>query len=362
MKFSISKSALLPELAQLAKISDGKVVPLLGDILFSVYDGVLVMEAGDGVISMKVTVEGVKITKTGAATIPAKKLHEIVKKIGDTIELESVGNWKTKLTSGKSKYELSGQDPVMYPTLQKIEGDELVISGKVFKDIIKRTEYAVSVNENEIVIRGLRLVVRASKLTSTGCDRHRLSEASCTLKSGFTDVQSVVSGASLKELLTVIPDSDITIIFGESIFSIQAASTVINLRVFEGTYPDTTRLIPVNVVTDVKLIVKDFKDAIERALIVALADKTNIIKLQISENEVHITAVTEMDKASETVEATLRGNPMTISFNGKYMVQALATIEDEEFMLCLSGVMNPIILRTVGEDDFQLVLPYRTQN
>ena len=362
MKFSISKSVLLPKLAQLAKISDGKVVPMLGEVLMSAYDGVLVMEAGDGVISLKCTIEDVTIAKTGAATVPAKKLHAIVNKMGEVIELETFGVFGLKVKSGKSEYKLAGQDPIMYPTLKMIEGKELVISGADFKNLIKRTEYAVSENENEKVLRGIKLHVKASQLTATGCDRHRLSEASCALKTGFTDVQSVVSGSSLKELLPIIPDGDIEIIFGESNFAIKTAVYSINLRVFDGSYPDTGRLVPQGVKTEVTLNVKEFKLALERALIVALDDKTNVLKMQIGEGEVTITAVTETDKASEVLESALKGDPMTISFNGKYMAQALGTISDEEVIIALSGVMNPIILRTVDCNDYQLVLPYRTHN
>lgn len=361
MKFSISKSALLPKLAQLAKVADGKVIPMLGDILFEAYDKTLTMTAGDGVISMSCTIDDLTITKTGAATVPAKKLHDIMKKMGDTIDIEAISTLGAKVKSGKSEYKLAGQDPIMYPKQRASEGNPLVIMGKDLKDMIQRTVYAVSDNEKQGILTGIKFTVKASRMTAVGCDKHRLSEVAHDLKTGFTDVLAVLKGDAMKDFAGILPDGEVKITFNEANVYFRTGDYDVILRVFDGSYPPTDKLVPTSFKTSIDVDVREFKDALERALVVALDDKTNVLRMDVKEKEILITANTETDKASEELEVKVLGAPITVSFNGKYMIDAMNHVDCGTARLCFNTVMEPIVIRGSRETDYQIVLPYRTR-
>jgi DNA polymerase-3 subunit beta len=360
MKITVKKSVLLPKLAQLAKVVDDKnAVQIFSDILFSAEADGLHMVAGDGNICIYAYTDDLDMHRSGAATIPGKKLYEIVNKMGDTIELDSK-NLKTKIKSGKSEHTLAGQDPEQYPTTPQHMVQPVSIKGEQFKALIKRTSYAVSTNQNTPILQGVKLIVRGSKLTATACDRHRLAQVSYDLQTGFTDALGVVNGDIFKKFTGIIEDNEnVELFFESNRFFIKAADFTIALRVLDGSYPVTDKLVPESFGTEIVFKVKELQEALERALIIALDGKTNVLRMDAG-LDIVITSESDGNTAVEEIAGTLTGSPLTISFNGKYMVDALKTIEAEKVTLCLNGVMDPMILRT-DSADIQLVLPYRTR-
>jgi DNA polymerase-3 subunit beta len=57
----------------------------------------------------------------------------------------------------------------------------------------------------------------------------------------------------------------------------------------------------------------------------------------------------------------VEGEPLTIAFNAKYMMDAARAIDGDQVMIDFTGAMSPMILRpTDGQAYLHLVLPVRT--
>jgi len=68
-------------------------------------------------------------------------------------------------------------------------------------------------------------------------------------------------------------------------------------------------------------------------------------------------AVTQgVGEGSEEVNVKLEGNPLTVGFNARYLIDALAVIESEECWLVLRGSTNPGMIQPVSEMDYKYVL------
>ncbi len=64
--------------------------------------------------------------------------------------------------------------------------------------------------------------------------------------------------------------------------------------------------------------------------------------------------------ASEEVEVDYAGSPVTLGFNARYIVDALAAVEGDEVRLELSKELDPGVIRNIGGDDFvAVVMPMR---
>lgn len=360
MKFTVEKSVLLPALSAAAKVAGNKLLPVLDDILIHVHIDGIGMTVGNGEVSLQASIYGAEVEKEGSATIPAKKLHEIVNKLpAGKIEFETKG-LKTVVKGGKSKTDFAGVDTEMYPEFPRPFEPSVKIRGEDFKDMVKRTRYAVAVDGNSPILTGVKFDLRGPQLTATGCDRHRLSLASKTIESPTDVVVCVVKGVAFKDLLTMIDDNEnLEVFFEKSAFFVQTKDYVFHSRVLDGTYPDTSKLIPQSFTTHFDVDTKEFRAAVERALIIALDDKKNIVTMSIGE-DITITSEGGNNKAYETVEAEIVGQPLKVSYNGKYMVEALSTIETKTVRICFNGQMQPFVMRTEGTEDYQVLLPYRT--
>lgn len=138
-------------------------------------------------------------------------------------------------------------------------------------------------------------------------------------------------------------------------------------RLLEGNYPDTTRLIPTSNTTTVAIAAKSLLQAIDRASLLARDNRNNVIKLVSTDNkEIEISSNSpEVGNVSEDlIPVSFEGESILISFNGKYMIDALRVFENQDVKIEFSGSMHQFVIRPVdheeGNDILQLITPVRT--
>ncbi len=64
---------------------------------------------------------------------------------------------------------------------------------------------------------------------------------------------------------------------------------------------------------------------------------------------------------ADSLEAAVEGQPTTIAFNARYLLDVLANLGAEEASLELSGPLAPGVIRGIGKDDYvHVIMPVRT--
>jgi DNA polymerase-3 subunit beta len=134
----------------------------------------------------------------------------------------------------------------------------------------------------------------------------------------------------------------------------------------DGTYPDTSRIIPTSYKTELIVDTKSLSESIDRAYLLSREEKTNIVKMQSLENgglEISSSS-SELGKVREEVTVSkFEGEPLKISFNSKYMLDVLKVIDSEQLTIAFTGIMSPIILKPADSSNaLYIILPYRTTN
>ena len=134
------------------------------------------------------------------------------------------------------------------------------------------------------------------------------------------------------------------------------------IRLLEGEYIDYRQIIPATFLTEFKANKLIFENAVERAAVVARVNK-NLVKFDIKENYVNITATSEMGNVNENVLINLDGKDIVIAFNSKYVIDCLHAIEDDFVKVSLNTPISPCIITPNSEDGcLYLVLPIRISN
>jgi DNA polymerase-3 subunit beta len=178
----------------------------------------------------------------------------------------------------------------------------------------------------------------------------------------------VISGKTLNELNKILPEQnslvDIVVSDNQVLFKLQ--KILFYSRILDGTYPDTSKLIPQTFQTEMIVNAKLLTDAIDRAYLLSREDKTNIVKMIMKEDKtIEISSSSsELGKVTENIETTfISGELLRISFNSKYMLDALKVLDSDFIRLGFTGAMSPIIIQPEdGINLLQLILPYRTTN
>jgi DNA polymerase-3 subunit beta len=380
MKFTILKDQLNESISHVSKaISSRTTIPILTGIKIDAHASGVTLTASDTDISIQSytpmeinNVNIIQLYQTGSVVLPAKFFIEIIRKLpSQTIEIEVKDRFQTIIRSGSSEIQIMGLDPQEYPLLPQIEESKMIrIPSDLIKTMIKQTSFAVSTNESTPILTGVLWNINGDQLKFIACDRHRLATREITIDNGalqnFHNI--VISGRTLNELNKILPDQnsliDIVISDNQVLFKIH--SILFYTRILDGTYPDTSKLIPQSFQTQLVVPTKELADAIDRAYLLSREDKTNIVKMVMNEDQtIEISSSSsELGKVTEQINLRqISGDLLRISFNSKYMLDALKIMESEFIQMGFTGAMQPIIIKPDDETSIlQLILPYRTTN
>ncbi|TVY10693.1 DNA polymerase III subunit beta [Paenibacillus cremeus] len=378
MKLKVLKEYLNESIQHVSKaISSKTTIPILSGIKIDVDSTGMTLTASDTDISIqsfipmeKNDLQVIDLKQSGSVVLPSKFFVEIIRKLpAQQIEIEVKDHFQTTIRSGSSEIQLVGLDPEEYPIMPGIEENKLVqIPSDLLKTMIKQTSFAVSTNEATPILTGVLWTIANGRLKFTACDRHRLAsrETNIDTDSDFTLSNVSISGKTLNELSKILPDQNtlIDVVFAENQVLFKMSSILFYTRILDGTYPDTSKLIPQSFQTELTVNTDDLADAIDRAYLLSKEEKTNIVKLVMREDEtIEISSSSsELGKVTEELTTTrLTGELLRISFNSKYMLDALKVMDSENINIGFTGAMQPIIIRPDEDSSLlQLILPYRT--
>ena len=89
-------------------------------------------------------------------------------------------------------------------------------------------------------------------------------------------------------------------------------------------------------------------------------DRYNIVKFDIKEDVMTVSAKSEVGTVNENVNINLTGKDLLIEFKGKYLTEFLRIINDDFITINLNSPIDPCIIKPVGDNGFMyLVLPVR---
>ncbi|OBR66683.1 DNA polymerase III subunit beta [Paenibacillus oryzae] len=378
MKLTISKNELNDAIQQVAKaVSPRPAIPILGGIKIDVNHQYVTLTASDTDISIQsfVSVEQgdkiiAQIDKPGSVVLPAKFFVEIVKKLpSDQVAIEVTGQFQTVISSGSSEIQMVGLDPEEYPVLPSVDQNQMIqIPGDLIKSMIRQTVLAASTSEQTPILTGVLWNLNEGELKFTATDRHRLASRTTKvdLDSSYHFSNIVISAKTLVELSRLIPDQntmvDVVVADNQVLFKVD--NILFYTRILDGTYPDTSKIIPSSYETELVLNTKNLMDAIDRAYLMSREEKTNIVRLTTLESggiEISSSS-TELGRVTEQLDASqMSGQPLRIAFNSKYMLDVLKVIDSEQLFIGFTGAMRPIIIRPMDHDfSMYVILPYRT--
>ncbi|MDR5582786.1 DNA polymerase III subunit beta [Paenibacillus larvae] len=380
MKLTILKNYLTESIQHVSKaISSKTTIPILTGIKIDAATSGVTLTASDTDISIQSFTPNeneeiaiIELHQPGSVVLPAKFFMEIIRKLpSQKIEIEVRDHFQTIIRSGSSEIQIMGLDPEEYPLFPQLEESKMIqIPSDLLKTMIKQTSFAVSTNETTPILTGVLWHVQDGKLKFIACDRHRLAsrEISLDLDVAQTFHNIVISGRTLNELSKILPDQnaliDILVSDNQVLFKIN--SILFYSRILDGTYPDTSKLIPQSFQTELIVNTKELADAIDRAYLLSREDKTNIVKLIMLEDEtIEISSSSsELGKVTEQLSLqSFKGERLRISFNSKYMLDALKVMDSDYIQIGFTGAMQPIIIKPEDQANIlQLILPYRTTN
>src|ERR1043165_1011326 len=177
MEISVSKNDLLKELTATQGVVERKTtIPILSNFLFEAAGEKLAITATDLDLSLRTSCAA-KVKKEGSCTIPARKLYEYVKLLGEgDISIKLLENHWVQIRSGRSNTKMVGMARANFPALPLFPAESaLQLPAQVLRQLIAKTIFSISNEESRYTLNGALLVLKPESLTMVATDGHRLA-------------------------------------------------------------------------------------------------------------------------------------------------------------------------------------------
>ena len=372
MKIKIKQNILMEHLNYVIKgISNKNLIPILNCIKFELTNEGLYLMSTDSELAIKTFIDKKNIEEIGMLgdiVVSGRYIYDIVKKLpNDFINIEEVMDSKIYIYTSNSSFNLNCNSVGDFPILDLEESKTpIILDKKVFKNIINQTIFATSTQESRPVLTGINFKIENDTLECTATDSYRLASKKIKLSTVISEsINIIIPTKNLNEITRLINDDDEKLemhIFNNKVI-FKCNSIIVMSRLINGTYPDTSKLIPQNFSTVLKVRLNDLYNSIDRASLLTSESDKNTIKLQIKDNNILLSSnIPEIGNVEEKVEVLESNNlDIKIAFSSKYMMDALKSLDCDFVNLQFNGEIKPIIIKNPDSDDLtQLILPIRT--
>ena len=368
MKISVTKDDLTAGLQIVQNvIGTRSTLPILSNVLLVAGEKKLELRATDLEVSIHATVEA-EVEREGATSLPAKRLFGLIREIeSPQVEIEVNDKEIAKVKAGAAEYKLHGIGADEYPQQAKFkESGKIKIGQGKFKEMIRKTAYAVSTDESRHVLNGINIVMNPEKITLVATDGRRLALVEEEVEGGKKG-EIIVPNKAVGELQRLLQgEGEIEIGIGETHVEFtlpqeRGGDVKLHSKLVEGSYPNYKQVIPKSTETQQRISLgkEELNHALRRADQIT-SDKANSVKLKFSENNLTITANTpDIGSGHESIAIKYGGPEIEVAFNPTYLMDPLKVLEGDEIYLEITDSLSPGVIKS-NAPFLYVIMPMRT--
>ena len=371
MKVICEKEKILKGISSVINgVATKTTMPILEGILIQTNDNELKLTSYDLEIGIEYILEA-QIEEQGATVVNATMFSEIIKRLPSS-EIKLFLNEKNllEIECEGSLYKLATMNPDEFPELPKINVDNSIeIEQTVLKNMIRKTIFAVSTEENRPIFTGCLFEVTDKKLNVVAVDGYRLAIKSTELNEVANTFSSVIPGKTLNEVNKIISDSFDTIKIGisrnQALFEMENCKIV--TRLLDGEFLKYSNAIPQNWETRINVNKNNIQNCFERILLISSStierEKKYPVKINIEVGKVVISCANQTGDAKEEIIVETEGQELEIGFNPRFFLDALKAIDDEEVYIEFGTNRSPCIIKPLEDGDYlYMILPIKMKD
>lgn len=342
---------------------------ILANVLIEPCEGGVALSATDLEVGLRGQVTAT-VGKKGVMALNARKLYEIAREVSaDEVVLRSTAPGWVEVSAGRSKFKVVSPDPKDFPELplgkKANDGTNLRVAGGMLREMIDKTIFAVSDDETRFNLSGVFMeVAEGGLLRLVATDGHRLALVERALGVVKLERGVIMPRKGLGEIRKLLEETDegeLSLVVGEKDLRLVTPKVSFFMRLVEGEFPDYRQVIPRAPRVTVRLNRDDFLAALKRTSLLA-SERSQGVRLHFERGVLELSASNpEQGEAQEEIEVSYAGDPLTIGFNGRYLIDALLVHAPGDVMeFGLTDEVGPGLLRGTQDPEYSyVVMPVR---
>ncbi|PRR81387.1 DNA polymerase III subunit beta [Clostridium vincentii] len=343
-------------------ITGKSTMPILEGIYITANKKEVTLIGSDMDVSIETKVEA-NVIQEGTVVIDSKIFGEIIRKLPNSeVRIERIENDTLQISCEKSVFNVVYMNSDEFPSLPEIDEEKQIqIPQNILKNMIKSTSFAVAQDETRPILQGILFEMKNRKLNLVALDGYRLAIKTEYLDSDF-DIEVVIPGKTLNEVSKILDDveSIVNITFSNNHILFNLNKTRIISRLLDGKFVNYNSLLPQEHKLLVEVNKQYLQNGIERASLMAKDGNSNLIKLEVQQDNLIITSNSQLGKVREEVAIIMQGEGIQIAFNSRYLLDVLKNMEEDIVVLEMTSSVTPCIIKAKETDSYRyLVLPVR---
>ena len=370
MKIIFEKDKMIKALNSVTKAVAAKTtMPILEGILIQTNNDDIKLTCYDKELGIEYIIKENNVLKQGSIVVNAIMFSEIIRKLPDTnITISINDNNLLVIECEGSVYKLATMNPDDFPQLPEINVENSIeLEQNTIKDMIRKTIFAISTEENRPVFTGCLFEVKNNKLNVVAVDGFRLAWKSKVLNTKTNDFEAVIPGRTLQEINKILADSFDLIKLGisknQALFEIENCKIV--TRLLDGEFLKYSEVIPKKWETRVRVNKNLISNCFERISLISSSsmekEKRYPVKLNVEVGKIKISCTNQTGDAKEEIFTTTEGQDLEAGFNPKFFLDVFRNIDDEEVYINFGTSISPSVIKSIEDDgDYQyMILPVR---
>ncbi|NVK23107.1 MAG: DNA polymerase III subunit beta [Kangiellaceae bacterium] len=366
MRFTITRDQLLTPLQLVSgAVEKRQTLPILSNVLMVVDDSKLSLTATDLEVELKADVALEGEFEPGEITVPARKLLDIVRSLGDgeTVKVD-MGENRLKVATPSSRFSLSTMPANEFPNVEETASlVSLNLSQTILKSLIEKTQFAMAQQDVRYYLNGMLFEFDNDKFTTVATDGHRLALSRETVEIDADDkVSAIIPRKGVLELSRLLEHSDATVSMSLSSNHIKITGDHYSFtsKLVDGRFPEYDKVLPRNgdkvVIADRELV----KESLSRASILC-NEKFRGVRLMLSNEQVRLHANNpEQEEAEVEFGVDYNGSDLEIGFNVGYMIDVMNTIKTPQVKMTFIDANSSSLIEEVdGGESVYVVMPMR---
>ncbi len=350
MKFHVNRDVFSEAVSFVVKLLPQRnPQPILAGVLIEAGEHGLSLAAFDYEASARTVIEAT-VDEPGTILVHGRLLSDIASRLPNApIQIEQDADGGIVLSCGSARFTLAAMPVAEYPAIPEVTGDSGLVPAEDFATAIAQVAFAASRDDVTPVLTGVQLEVAGNQLSLVATDRYRVALRDVAWDGGTVaddgdSTAALVPARTLTEVgKTFAHSGDIQVSFSGSgdreIIAFTAGNKTVTSLLIKGNFPPVRRLFPEQ--TDHHAVVNtaELAEAVRRVSLVL--DRSAPLRFTFTEDGVSMDASgTEQARATESVDATLSGEEVTLGLNPQYLLEALGAVKSEFTRITFTSAEN----------------------
>jgi len=369
MKFVLSSNTLSARLQTISRVISSKnTLPIFDCVLFRIEGTLLTLTASDNETTLTTHLDLVESDEDITFAVNARTIQDAIKEIPEQPLSFYVNTSTLEVTVEyqNGKYQFMAQSADNYPVFPALEDEAatLVLPASALLSAITRTLFASVDDPLRPVMGGLYFDIKEDSVAIVATDGRKMA---CSKVLGLPAGQAGSfilprKPATFLKNFLVKEAGDAVIRFSSRNALVSTDSYTMNCRLIEGKYPRYESVIPQDNPNCVTVNRAAMLGTLRRVLIFSNAS-SSLIKLQLDASRMTVSCQ-DIDfsmSAEETLLCDYSAMPLSIGFNGAFLLEVLNNLESEEVVMKIADASRACVVvpaeNAEGEDILMLIMP-----